>query len=126
MIAVEREDVVFDSNNRPVLVSRSGGQTSYDGLGRAECVALRMESEETEEAHQEDLARCRRLSDSSARSRCYESANARDHARRNDRPLPPLITWREAATLATLGVILYWIVSEGSRLFPPRNLIPIP
>jgi hypothetical protein len=22
--------------------------------------------------------------------------------------------------------ILYWILSEGSRLFPPRNLIPVP
>jgi RHS repeat-associated protein len=22
--------------------------------------------------------------------------------------------------------ILYWIISEGSRLFPPRNLIPVP
>ena len=47
MIAVEREDVAFDSNTRPVLVTRSGGgpvvQTSYDGLGRAECVALRMD-----------------------------------------------------------------------------------
>ena len=24
------------------------------------------------------------------------------------------------------GSILYWVISEGSRLFPPRNLIPIP
>ncbi|NJD87350.1 MAG: RHS repeat-associated core domain-containing protein [Betaproteobacteria bacterium] len=23
-------------------------------------------------------------------------------------------------------VILYWVISEGSRLFPPRNLIPVP
>ncbi|MEE1042849.1 MAG: hypothetical protein UH854_02680 [Clostridia bacterium] len=26
----------------------------------------------------------------------------------------------------TLGVILYWIISESSRLIPVRNLIPIP
>jgi hypothetical protein len=24
------------------------------------------------------------------------------------------------------GVIIYWIISEASRLFPPRNLIPEP
>lgn len=24
------------------------------------------------------------------------------------------------------GVVLYWVVSECSRAFPPRNLIPIP
>jgi RHS repeat-associated protein len=31
------------------------------------------------------------------------------------------------ATKAAAGAgILYWIISEGSRLFPPRNLIPIP
>ncbi|NQX68950.1 hypothetical protein HQN90_22740 [Paenibacillus alba] len=24
------------------------------------------------------------------------------------------------------GTIIYWIISEGTRLFPPRNLIPIP
>jgi len=22
--------------------------------------------------------------------------------------------------------ILYWVISEGSRLFPPRNLVPVP
>jgi len=29
-----------------------------------------------------------------------------------------------AAAAATL-VIIYWVVSEGSRLFPPRNLVPV-
>jgi RHS repeat-associated protein len=24
------------------------------------------------------------------------------------------------------GTILYWIISEGSRLFPPRNFVPVP
>jgi RHS repeat-associated protein len=33
----------------------------------------------------------------------------------------------KAATAVSVGVIIYYIVSEGSRvLFPPRNLIPIP
>lgn len=27
---------------------------------------------------------------------------------------------------ALVGTILYWICSEGSRLFPPRNLVPVP
>ncbi len=41
-------------------------------------------------------------------------------------PIPPP-TPRQACTLATVGVLTYWICSEGSRvLFPPRNLIPIP
>ena len=25
-----------------------------------------------------------------------------------------------------IGTIIYFIISEGSRLFPPRNLIPVP
>jgi RHS repeat-associated protein len=30
-------------------------------------------------------------------------------------------------TIGTVGAILYWIISEGSRIaFPPRNLIPVP
>lgn len=33
---------------------------------------------------------------------------------------------KRAAGGVTAGVIIYWIISEGSRLFPPRNLIPIP
>lgn len=32
----------------------------------------------------------------------------------------------EAAGWATAGTALYWIISEGTRLFPPRNLIPVP
>ena len=27
---------------------------------------------------------------------------------------------------STVGIIAYLIISEGSRIFPPRNLIPIP
>jgi hypothetical protein len=26
----------------------------------------------------------------------------------------------------TWGTVIYIIISEGSRLFPPRNLVPIP
>ena len=33
---------------------------------------------------------------------------------------------KRAAEAAAAGVIIYWIISEGTRLFPPRNLIPIP
>ena len=29
-------------------------------------------------------------------------------------------------TGVALGTVLYWIISEGLRLFPPRNLVPIP
>jgi YD repeat-containing protein len=70
-----------------------------------------------------------------ARAHCWVSAAERDGARAAGRPIPPLVTWNEAAppnstadTAKTVGaaVILYWIISETSRLFPPRNLIPIP
>ncbi len=32
----------------------------------------------------------------------------------------------KAAGGAAIGTIIYWIVSEGLRIFPPRNLVPIP
>jgi hypothetical protein len=38
----------------------------------------------------------------------------------------PADTATKAATGVGIGVIIYYIISEGSRLFPPRNLIPIP
>jgi hypothetical protein len=28
--------------------------------------------------------------------------------------------------LGTAGVVIYIIVSEGSRLYPPRDLVPVP
>jgi hypothetical protein len=34
---------------------------------------------------------------------------------------------KDAGKLALVGTVLYWVVSESSRvLFPPRNLIPAP
>jgi RHS repeat-associated protein len=43
---------------------------------------------------------------------------------------PPIIdpdAAARAAEWATAGTVLYWIVSESSRvLFPPRNLVPLP
>jgi RHS repeat-associated protein len=34
---------------------------------------------------------------------------------------------QKTCTTVTIGVVVYWICSEGSRiLFPPRNLVPIP
>lgn len=36
-------------------------------------------------------------------------------------PSPNTGTW------VAIGTILYWMISEGSRiLFPPRNLVPVP
>ena len=53
------------------------------------------ETPDTEEEYAEDIRRCNSLSDPGARSRCFESANARDYARRwGKQHLPPLITWR--------------------------------
>jgi hypothetical protein len=80
-----------------------------------------------------DLNKCRALADAgnrAAASRCYGSAERRKDLRDRGTPesgLPPLITWREAAGAAAVGTVLYWTISEGSRiLFPPRNLIPVP
>jgi hypothetical protein len=28
--------------------------------------------------------------------------------------------------LGTAGVVIYIIIDEGSRLYPPRNLVPVP
>jgi RHS repeat-associated protein len=83
-----------------------------------------------------DLNKCRALADAgnrAAASRCYSSAEARKGLRDRGTPesqLPPLITWKNAAGVAggvAVGTILYWVISEGSRiLFPPRNLVPVP
>jgi RHS repeat-associated protein len=84
-----------------------------------------------------DLNRCRALADAgnrAAASRCYSSAEQRKRLRDRGTPesqLPPLITWNgEANDLAdgvAIGALVYWVISEGSRvLFPPRNLIPVP
>jgi len=36
-------------------------------------------------------------------------------------------TAKKAASAVAYGTILYWIVSEGSRIvFPPRNFVPVP
>ena len=34
--------------------------------------------------------------------------------------------WEEATGLTGAALVVYLIVSEGSRLYPPRNLAPIP
>jgi hypothetical protein len=40
-------------------------------------------------------------------------------------PIEPEVIETTAVGVTTL-VILYWVISEGSRLFPPRNIVPIP
>lgn len=34
--------------------------------------------------------------------------------------------WEEATGLTGAALALYLLISEGSRLFPPRNLVPVP
>ena len=41
-------------------------------------------------------------------------------------PVPACKKVATAAFWATVGTALYWIISEGTRLFPPRNLILVP
>ncbi len=79
------------------------------------------------EEYEDDIRRCQRLSDASRREACYASAMQRYAARISGRPVPELVTWRDAATAAAIATALYWFLSVASRfLFPPRNLIPIP
>ena len=90
-----------------------------------------------------DIPTCRGVSrnrGSAAGARCYASAAERYAACLTGRPIPELDTrsnkdatdssgleyWEELTGLTGLALILYLILSEGSRLFPPRNLIPIP
>ena len=89
-------------------------------------IAMNIGAGDRDQAAEDDYAKCRSLSSAAARARCWASAADRDGARAAGRPLPPLVVQR-AATAIGAGVILYWIISEGSRvLFPPRNLVPIP
>jgi len=48
--------------------------------------------------------------------------------RQPGRPLTPeeQKNLKRAAGGVSAGVIIYWIISEATRLFPPRNLIPVP
>lgn len=50
------------------------------------------DDDEFEEERKIDMNVCRSLKGPAVRSACFQSANARDFARRNNRPLPPLIT----------------------------------
>lgn len=34
--------------------------------------------------------------------------------------------WEETTQLTGAALVLYLIISEGSRLYPPRNLVPVP
>ncbi|WP_341021731.1 RHS repeat-associated core domain-containing protein [Brevundimonas diminuta] len=90
---------------------------------------------ELEEAYQNDIRICNQLSGARAKAICFSSANERNGARRAGRPLPPLATDSRSMSdeekvgifgLTGAALVLYLIISEGSRLFPPRNLIPIP
>ena len=48
--------------------------------------------------------------------------------RQPGRPLTPeeQQNLKRTAGGVSAGVIIYWIISEATRLFPPRNLIPVP
>jgi hypothetical protein len=97
-----------------------------------------MSEEERDKAYEDDAKICRVVKT----RECWASAADRDAARVSGRPIPPLQTgvkgnWptsdsvshdaAAAAGGATAATVLYWIISEGSRiLFPPRNLVPVP
>ena len=83
------------SNLQGSVPSVSGPATS--GVVATVTVTPGQETPDTEEENKKDIAICNSLSNAGARSRCFESANARDYARRWNRPIPPLITWRTAA-----------------------------
>lgn len=41
-------------------------------------------------------------------------------------PIWKLEHWETITGLTGIALVLYLLVSEGSRVFPPRNLVPIP
>ncbi|HEY0105573.1 MAG TPA: RHS repeat-associated core domain-containing protein [Rhizomicrobium sp.] len=73
--------------------------------------------EECEQQLERDEAQCRSLpngtpSEKGTRSRCWESANARYGACRAKKPLPPLVTWRQAVGAAAAGTGI-WAILEA-------------
>jgi RHS repeat-associated protein len=48
------------------------------------------------------------------------------HWNEHDWHFRPGDTVKRTAILITAGVVAYWVISEASRLFPPRNLVPAP
>lgn len=139
---VEDVEVVGRKCSWTVICNPTGGPRSeiaeMGGSARTSSISLaqsRDDEDRWDEEEGRDYDICRRLENPDARSRCYHSANARDYARRRNRPLPPLVTWREENAednndlffgLTGAALVTYLIISEGSRLFPPRNLIPVP
>ncbi len=49
-----------------------------------------------------------------------------DSVPRNDFSIDDLEYWEKVTGLTGTALIIYLIISEGSRAFPPRNLVPIP
>lgn len=113
--------------------------SNIDPLGLASC---------DDKPHCEELLRidtdtCNgisRLRGSAAGAACHASATERYAACLRGRPLSPLNTWNnrnslnptdlqyweDVTGLSGAALAAYLIISEGSRLFPPRNLIPVP
>jgi len=60
--------------------------------------------------------------------RCWNERRSKQPCPQNKHPTekPNTDGLKKAATWAAVGTVLYWVISEGSRLFPPRNLIPVP
>lgn len=121
----------YDRMRRRALLPQS---TQLPGIT---VVANKMSDDERDREAEKDYEVCRSLSSAAARARCWASAADRDGARAAGRPLPPLVTQRNGPTISpgqagqaagalSGAALLYWIISEGSRLFPPRNLVPIP
>jgi len=48
------------------------------------------------------------------------------HWNEHDWHFQPGDTVKRTAVAITVAVVVYWVVSEASRLFPPRNLVPVP
>lgn len=94
----------------------------------------KMSPEEQEKENEKDELICRLLQSRA----CWQGAYERRARRAVGKPVPPpelnIEIYRKgmarpydnAARAAGTATLLYWLLSEGSRLFPPRNLVPIP
>lgn len=129
-------------------IGLNGGLGSYvyagnDPLDHIDMLGLCEDKQHCEDLHRIDTDVCNAITRRRGRAAgaaCHASASERYAACYRDKPLPPLNTWnnRESMSptdwayweqvtgLTGAALAAYLIVSEGSRLFPPRNLVPVP
>lgn len=127
-----------DDTLKFVAIAQPGGGEIRQRTQQKLSVSQNSSHDEADERYQEDIAKCQKLSDAGARSRCYQSAASRYGDRLRGVPenrLPPLIQWRSAnsTTLQPSGTNTFvkgaiavgaGIIIVGSLIIAPEVTIP--